>query len=266
MHAIEDEIEVRDRQALGLCLGRLGDPRVLDLRDPAAYVEVRAGTYPYGEEGRTVEIAAPFRIGRFPVTNGQYQAFVDDGGYGERKWWSEAGWAWRQENRVTEPDLWRDRRWNGPNQPMVGVSFFEAEACCAWARGRLPSEQEWEAAARGPGGQEYPWGDDWEDGICNTLEAGLGMTSPVGLFPRSRQARLGIEDLAGNVWEWCASFFEDDSSADETRPRVVRGGSWGFYQDGARCAFRYGYFPDDRFVLIGIRVVCSSPIKRVSVP
>ncbi len=168
LDAIEDEIELRDRLALGLCLGRLGDPRIFDLRDPRAYVEVPAGTYPYGEEGGTVEIEAPFRIGRYPVTNDQYRAFMEDGGYDERRWWSDDGWAWVREKGAKEPGYWRDRRWNGPNQPVIGVSFFEAEACCAWAGGRLPSEQEWEAAARGPDGHVYPWGDGWEDGICNT--------------------------------------------------------------------------------------------------
>ena len=110
------------------------------------------------------------------------------------------GLAAREKN---SPAHWRDRRWITPNQPVVGVSFWEAEACCAWSGGRLPSEQEWEASARGPN----PWGNDWQDGICNTIELGLGVTSPVGLFPRSRQADLGIEDLAGNVWEWCASLY-----------------------------------------------------------
>ena len=105
LDAIEDEVEVQARQALGLCLGRLGDPRIFDLRDPGAYVEVPAGTYPYGEEGKTVEIEAPFLLGRYPVTNSQYQAFMEDGGYSDRKWWSDAGWAWLQEEGVTEPAL-----------------------------------------------------------------------------------------------------------------------------------------------------------------
>jgi 3',5'-cyclic AMP phosphodiesterase CpdA len=117
LHAIEDEIELQDRQALGLCLGRLGDPRLFDLRDRRAYVEVSAGIYPYGEKGGTVEIAAPFRLGRYPVTNSQYRAFLEDGGYNERKWWSDTGWAWRQKEGVTEPRYWQNRRFNAPNQP-----------------------------------------------------------------------------------------------------------------------------------------------------
>ncbi|MGH6895935.1 MAG: SUMF1/EgtB/PvdO family nonheme iron enzyme [Geminicoccaceae bacterium] len=264
--AIEDEAEVQARQTLGLCLGRLGDPRIYDLRDPRAYVEVPAGTYPYGDKGDTVEIAAPFRLGRYPVTNSQYRAFVDDDGYGQRKCWSDAGWDWLRKEGVTEPRWWRDRRWNGPNQPVVGVGFWEAEACCAWAGGRPPREQEWEAAARGPEAGVYPWGDDWEDGICNTHEAGLGVTSPVGLFPRSRQVQLGIEDLAGNVWEWCATIYDDPDNAapakDPDAPRVVRGGSWYDLQDLARCAFRSGFHPGDRVSSIGFRVVCSSPITN----
>jgi formylglycine-generating enzyme required for sulfatase activity len=258
LDAIEDEVELQDRQALGLCLGRLGDPRIADLRDPAAYVEVSAGTYPYGEEGEKVTIAAPFGLGRYPVTNGQYRAFVDGGGYGDRQWWSDAGWTWLQREGVKEPAWWRDRRLNGSNQPVVGVSFWEAEAFCAWSGGRLPREQEWEAAARGPEGFTYPWGNDWEDGICNSAEAGLDVTSPVGLFRRSRQARLGIEDLAGNVWEWCSNAYDDpDNTAPPKDPqagRVLRGGSWGIIPRDLRSAYRYGFNPGSRYVSIGFRV------------
>ncbi|MBL8666322.1 MAG: SUMF1/EgtB/PvdO family nonheme iron enzyme [Rhodospirillales bacterium] len=261
LEAIADEVELKSRQSLGLCLGRLGDPRIVSLRDPEAYVEVPAGTYPYGDNGETIEIAAAFRIGRYPVANSQYAEFIEAGGYAERRWWSDGGWAWLQQENVSEPMRWRDRRWNGPNQPVVGVSFWEAEACCAWARCRLPSEQEWEVAARGPASLEYPWGNDWEDGICNSDEAGLGVTSPVGLFPRARQAERDIEDLAGNVWEWCASFYNRSDKAF-SEVRVVRGGSWSFFREYARASFRFRVRPFGRDDDLGFRVVCSSPIDE----
>lgn len=263
LDAIEDEVELKARQAIGLCLGRLGDPRILSLRDAAAYVEVPVGSYRFSKDGsQQVEITQPFRIGRYPVTNSQYADFITDGGYRERgrQWWSEDGWAWLQDETVTEPLYWHDRRWNAPNQPVVGVSFWEAQACAAWAGGGLPTEEEWEAAARGPTGLKYPWGKDWADGICNTREAGLGMTSPVGLFPRARQAELGIEDLAGNVWEWCNSLYGPAEKEKLNASRVLRGGSWYYAQDFARSAFRFGDLPDVRDDLIGFRVVCLSPI------
>lgn len=262
LDAIEDEVQLRSRQALGLSLGRLGDPRIRSLRDPAAYVEVPAGRYPYGDEKKAVvEIATPFRIGRYPVTNGQYREFIEDGGYRDRghQWWSEDGRAWLQHAQVTEPRYWHHGRWNSANQPVVGVNFWEAEACSAWARGRLPTEQEWEAVARGPQGLEYPWGGERQDEICNTREAGLGVTSLVGLFPRSRQAELGIEDLAGNVWEWCASLY---GAADKNFPdaRVLRGGSWDDDLDYARSASRYRYHPYYRISFFGFRAVRVLPV------
>ena len=125
--AIEDEVELRARQAIGLCLGRVGDPRMVSLRDPqgkvnlAAYVEVPAGTYPYGEEGRTVEIRQPFWIGRYPVTNQQFSAFIAADGYGDRQqWWSNEGRAWLEEKKpsslslgTTEARTPRTSRWSG---------------------------------------------------------------------------------------------------------------------------------------------------------
>ena len=146
---------------------------------------------------------------------------------------------------------------------MVGVSFWEAEAFCAWAGGRLPTEEEWEAAARGPTGLVYPWGDAWQDGICNTSAAGLGVTSPVGLFPRARQADRAIDDLVGNVFEWCASIYEP--STEESRDarsyrdaRVLRGGS--FKAGGLLARSHFGFTSNYRDESIGFRVVYVSPI------
>jgi formylglycine-generating enzyme required for sulfatase activity len=144
---------------------------------------------------------------------------------------------------------------------VVGISYWEAEAFCRWAGGRLPTEREWEAAARGPDAHAYPWGGPWEDGICNTAEGGLNGTSPVGLFPRSRQKELGIEDLAGNVWEWCREeTFEEADSGRDTGWRVGRGGSGDDGQDDARAGARSDARPGGRGDGFGFRVVCSSPI------
>ena len=163
------------------------------------YVQIPAGTYYYGDEKKPITIDAPFWLSRYPVTNSQFALFLDGGGYRERRYWSEEGWKWLQEAKVTEPGLWNDAKWNTPNRPVVGVSYWEAEAFAKRAGGRLPTEREWEAAARGPEGHEYPWGDKWEDGICNNSEVALQVTSPVGIFPRCRCKPFELEDMAGNA-------------------------------------------------------------------
>ncbi|WP_295383887.1 SUMF1/EgtB/PvdO family nonheme iron enzyme [uncultured Thiodictyon sp.] len=237
LEAIADAVAIPARQALGLCLGRLGDPRIRSLRDPGAYVEVPAGDYVYGDKNEPIRIETAFRIARYPTTNGQYLAFIEDGGYANPDWWSDEGWAWRQQAGVTEPGYWQERRWNGPNQPVVGVSFWEAEACCRWAGGRLPREREWEAAARSPEGYQYPWGDKWEDGICNSREVGLEVTSAVGIFPRSRQAQLGLDDLTGSVGQWSCN---EEAERAAVEPGVLRGGFFSVGIDFLHTWLRWG--------------------------
>jgi hypothetical protein len=262
LSAIEREIPVRQRCSLGLALGRLGDPRIVtDVRDPAAYVEVPAGDYVVGDDRRPFHLDKSLWFSRYPVTNQQYALFMDEGGYSNRDWWPELGWQWLQDDNVHEPAYWRHAKWNGANQPVVGVSFWEAMAFAAWASARLPTEWEWEAAARGPKGFKYPWGNEWEDGICNTYESGLGLTSPVGLFPHS-QSSFGLEDIAGNVWEWCLNKYDkpDDSSVSSDEARVLRGGSWYSLQDFALAAFRRRDVPYVRLDDFGFRLCCESPI------
>jgi hypothetical protein len=260
LDAIEDEIPLQERFRLGTLLGLLGDPRLGDPRDPQwreqGLIEVPAGQYTYKEGLQTIE--QPFLIGRYPVTNSQFALFIEEGGYQERQWWSDAGWTWCEEGAVTEPRYWGSSRFNGPNQPVVGVSFWEADAFCRWTGGRLLTELEWEAAARGPQGHSYPWGGTWEDGICNTRESDLLNTSPVGLFPRSRQQSLGTEDMVGNVWEWCLSKYKspDDVTIDDSgESRVLRGGSWFNYQGLSRADVRSVNRPNFRKNCVGFRVV-----------
>lgn len=248
--AIEAEVRVKARNTLGLALGRLGDPRVsVDLRDPSDYVTVPAGEYAYREGRQTID--QPFGLSKYPVTNSQFAVFIDEGGYADSRHWTEEGWEWK-ESEGFEPRHWQNPKYNVPNQPVVGVSFHEAQAFCKWAGGFLPSEQQWEAAARGSRGYQYPWGGSWEDGICNSAEAGLGVTSPVGLFPRSRQRELQLEDMAGNVWEWCDSFYKEGSVA-----RVLRGGA--FISSSLSMRVRRSATPSIPLSAIGFRVAraCS---------
>ncbi|MFN0056506.1 MAG: SUMF1/EgtB/PvdO family nonheme iron enzyme [Planctomycetales bacterium] len=273
--AIEREVPLRARYDLAATLGYVGDPRiVVDVRDRAAFVEIPAGTYRVGDTAfrdemkkeysyldapalgsSSFELKSPVWLSKYPVTNAQYELFIASGGYAQRDWWSDEGWQWREENAVTLPEFWHDGKLNLPNQPVVGVSFYEAEAFAKWGGGRLPSEREWEAAARGKGASDYPWGNTerWEDGICNSRETGLGVTSPVGIFPRSRSAEFGLEDMAGNVWEWCADLWSAEGVS-----RAFRGGSWLYPAEDCRSAYRYGREPSFRDGHLGFRVARSS--------
>ena len=272
--AIEREAPLPERHALGLALGRLGDPRIVhDLRDRSAYVEVRAGAYLLGDERKRFLLERPFLMSRYSVTNSQYDVFVKEGGYEHARWWSEEGQRWLAESGAREPEYWRRGRWNNPSQPVVGVSFWEAEAFSAWAGGRLPTWREWECAARGPEGYEYPWGNKWEDGICNTREARLGGTSAVGLFLRSRSKAFGLEDMAGNAWEWCSDLLKAEGIG-ETRRRAswstlhgmnvrvgLRGGSWTLDHRLARSVIRNNYHPGNRGYYVGFRVVGAGGVR-----
>ncbi|MCY2986686.1 MAG: SUMF1/EgtB/PvdO family nonheme iron enzyme [Planctomycetota bacterium] len=273
--AIEQDVEVKSRNELARMLGRVGDPRVVDdLHDSAAWVQVDAGTYHVGDQKLAKELRwrnaclpdafcfeQPFRLSKYPVTNGRFARFVAAGGYGDQSLWQAAGWRWREENNVREPAAWRDARWNGRTQPVVRVSWWEADAFCRWAGCRLPTEREWEAAARGPQGWAYPWGDDWRQGICNTNEAGLGVTTPVGIFPRSA-AVCGAQDMAGNVWEWCGDAFDSGRADDPGTSRVYRGGSWVSRARSCRCACRLCRGPGDRFYDLGFRLALAVSVKE----
>jgi formylglycine-generating enzyme required for sulfatase activity len=163
---------------------------------------------------REVRLERAFDIGRYPVTVQEYRRFMEDDGYRNEVWWKEG----RAGDR-SQPDQWEEQLLH-PNRPVVNVTWYEAAAYCASVGGRLPTEAEWERAARGTVGRKYAWGDEPPDpSRANYVETKVGKPTPVGLFPRGATPE-GIQDLAGNVSEWTADWY------DEGQLRVVRGGSW----------------------------------------
>jgi formylglycine-generating enzyme required for sulfatase activity len=216
-------------------------------------------------------IALPdYQIGKYPVTVGEYRPFVEAGGYREEKWWTTAGWQWRNHENIIQPDYWDNPKWTGDNRlPVIGVCWYEATAYCGWLAEttgkpyRLPGEAEWEKAARGTDGRIYPWGDEWQDGRCNSKEAQIGHTTLVGRFSPAGDSPYGAADMSGNVWEWCASgwadrhIFPEDNTPDGDARRVLRGSAWGGSQSYVRAAYRFLNLPSLRLCNSGFRVIRS---------
>jgi formylglycine-generating enzyme required for sulfatase activity len=264
-----------ERAEAGRVLSWLGDPRPDVACEVPFMIEIPAGEFIMGDESdgpQHTRYLPAYRIGKYPVTNAQYRRFVEDGGYTE-KWrtcWTAAGWQWRSQGDVKEPLFWNDPQWNLDNHPVVGVSWYEAVAYCNWLTAttgqsyRLPSEAEWEKAARGTDARKWPWGDNFMQGEANTWDSEIRQTSTVGLFPRGHSP-CDLQDCAGNVWEWCATKWQnsyqdyaDDNDLNGDDVRCLRGGSWGSAQSLARVACRNRFTPDGRNVLQGFRCVLRS--------
>jgi len=216
-------------------------------------------------------------IGRYPVTVGEYRAFIEAGGYHKEHYWTQAGWAWRSKDSRTQPEHWGEEQWTGDDWlPIIGVSWYEAYAYCRWLSEttghayRLPTEEEWEKAARGTDGRLYPWGNEWREGVCNTAEASMGHVTPVGQYSPLGDSPYGVADMSGNVWEWCLTMWRgsyrqpanDDPEGDARR--VVRGGIWHNLEVSARAAFRYWFSPFVRYHSLGFRVACTTEAAWVA--
>lgn len=282
-----------ERAKAGDALGRIGDPRFseepwgLPGDGALGFVAVPAGTFvmgsdkqqdpeAYGDEAPAHRVDLPrYFLGRYPVTVGQFRRFVASrpgSVEGERRW----------------------EHWPA-NRPVVDVTWIEAMAYCEWlteelqrsnatpeplrslircggGRGPryrvvLPSEPEWERAARGTDGRVYPWNGPLDNEHANYGKTGIGQPSPVGCFPLGR-GPVGCEDLSGNVWEWTRSKLEDypyvhddgrerfDGPSDES-PRVVRGGAFDHVPGNLRAAIRYHNHPGVRNIHVGFRVAVS---------
>ena len=236
-------------------------------------VAIPAGVLTMGEQDTEDDMhrleLAEYRIGLHPVINEEYAYFVNDGGYTER-WrscWTGAGWRYVQDHGLSAPQGWGGVGDGQVHYPVTGVSWYEAWAYCAWLRavtGRrhsLPTEAQWEKAARGEDGRRYPWGNQWAAQRCNTAEAGLGRVAPVMLYADG-SSPYGVHDMAGNVWEWCSTSFgpypyRSDDGREEPATigaRVVRGGSWFEDREFVRCTVRYGIAESLRGDHLGFRV------------
>lgn len=217
-------------------------------------VLIPEGPFLYGEERIQEDIPYDYLMDIYPVTNEQYKDFMLASGYGSQKFWSKEGWAWKQEKQVNRPEFFTDSKWNEADHPVVGVSYWEAEAYASWAGKRLPTEQEWEKVARGTDGREYPWGNDFDTTKCNSEKSGIEATTPVMKFAKGISP-FGCFDMAGNVWEWCASWYDADKEV-----RVLRGGSWlNSDPEDFRCAFRFNCNPGLRICYIGFRCAQGAP-------
>jgi formylglycine-generating enzyme required for sulfatase activity len=230
-------VPLKVRVAAAEALGQAGDPRLRGNN----WVRIPAGTFVMGEGERAHEVELDtYEIGRYPVTVEEYGRYVEEGG--------------------REPERW-DKQVEYPNRPVVGVSWKDAEAYCGWAGVRLPTEAEWERAARGEEGRVYPWGgEEADEERANYDKTGIGAATPVGLFGKGATPE-GIYDLAGNVLEWVWDWYGEYLKGKERNPtgpkrgtyRVCRGGAWGYDPPYLRAAYRGRNRPEDRYVNIGFR-------------
>lgn len=265
---------------------RLGadDPRIADDALDGA-VEIPGGSFVMGvaagdghrlDESPVREVLLdPFWIDRFPVTVHAYARFVADRAYARPEIWSAAGWRWRCEGShsrserldvpVSRPRFWGDEAWarfGSPSRPIVGVSWFEADAFARWRGKRLPTEAQWEKAARSADGRRYPWGDGWLADVAAHREHGPRATVPVGIFARG-ESPFGVRDVVGSVWQWCADWYGEYDPREIANPcgpddgtlKVARGGAWNTLRDSLRTTNRNAFPPHARFSNLGFRCV-----------
>jgi formylglycine-generating enzyme required for sulfatase activity len=328
-------LPAKDRVQAGMYLGWLGDPRPGVCTLPPAMVRIEGGTFVIGITSEAAAAAGQayaqyhrdrgdtetaerarnwsqdeindqpltlptFELARYPLTNAQWQCFIDVGGYDpDAPWWDEAGRAWLQrDDQATEgldtyqrrdfkqhPEWWQHSRYGKtrPNHPVVGISWYEAVAFCRWLTQHpeynlegyhylLPSEAEWEYAARRATRRSYPWSDDEPDAECANYDQIHGGTTAVGCFPMGVTPDDGLHDLAGNVLEWTRSEYRDypydpndgretpDSPAEKAF--TLRGGGWVNRSVDLRTCARFDFPSDHLNNSGGCRLARYLPLEK----
>jgi len=271
---------VSERNAATNALVHVDDPRRgVSLNDQnlpdIVWCDVPAGSFTMSDGGNEHSVSVDaFSISRYPITNAQYAAFFDDGGYTEtwQSCWTEAGWQWRTNAERVGPQTYGGD-YDLPNHPVVGVSWYEAVAFCNWLSVKtgqtiqLPSEAQWEKAACGTDGRRYPWNGEISFEHCNYFGTSLGTTSAVGIFPKSRSP-YDVDDMSGNVWEWTSSRYmsypysidEDRENLNGISRRSLRGGSFLDNALSVRCAGRRRNRPLNDSFDFSFRVVVLVPL------
>ncbi|MCB9138040.1 MAG: SUMF1/EgtB/PvdO family nonheme iron enzyme [Caldilineaceae bacterium] len=355
----DGDVDLRVRVAAATILGEIGDPRFAGQLYAYSYggarheveaiepqtVAIPGGTATLGGEDPeasddekpacTVPLMA-FELAVYPVTNAEFDRFIQAKGYDDPSLWTLGGRAWLQGQSTLDPETeqyyrqlyrylaediegfiadlkatqapteaeidywrripadfsedefiaayagqilgeqrrepfyWHDSRFNQLTQPVVGVNWYEAMAYAAWLarvtgrRWRLPTEPEWEWAAR-RNSRRYPWSDDWESRRCNWRGSGFNQPNPAGVYPQGVTPD-GLHDLAGNVYEWTVSLYRDypydpadgREATDQDGIRILRGGSWYTDRTTVRCAYRCWLVPGGRNIYTGFRLARSS--------
>ncbi len=209
-----------------------------------------------------VRLTHGYWIDQYEVTNAAFQPFIDAGGYTSREYWSDKGWDWLTKHKSRSGCTFQKSQ-ERADQPCVGITWYEAEAYAKWRGGRLPTEAEWEYAARGPESLIYPWGNEWDAEKANVVNS--KSLKPVGSYPAGK-SWVNALDMAGNAMEWVqdwlnTSYYSQKVHDDPTGPesgtkKVEKGGWWGSNPFVARSAYRHFEDPPEYADQhIGFRIV-----------
>jgi formylglycine-generating enzyme required for sulfatase activity len=240
---------------------------------------------PHEKPGRKVFLPE-FFMDMHSVTNEQFRRFVEAGGYDRREFWEEEAWSFIRAKKIDAPQGWEHDDFNAPDQPAAGVSWYEAAAYARWAEKRLPTEAEWEKAARGADRRRFPWGNEFPTPDRVNFDQVIGHPTPKGAYPKGASP-YGCMDMAGNVNNWCRDWYWDEfyvycveEGLDEAplldtalceklgvprRMKVDRGGGYATafqYLEILSCSDKVAWSPETRNLWNGFR--CVIPIKKPS--